>query len=148
MAAFGIGIILGGGLTVFMSKKIKPQMLLALGLVASAVSFSGMGMSNVLWLTLAYQFLSGLFMPCVNISINTLILENTEEAFIGRVNGILNPLFTGAMVISMSVGGWLKLHLSIVLIYELAALILFAGVATLLPIVKKSAKNQEISKGV
>ncbi|MGG1575454.1 MFS transporter [Fictibacillus sp. NRS-1165] len=144
MAAFGIGMILGGGLTISMSKKIMPQVLLAMGLAASAIGFIGMGLSAVLWLTLAAQFFSGLFMPCIHIGINTMILQNTEEAFIGRVNGILNPLFMGAMVITMSVAGWMKSHLSIVLIYEVAALLLFAGVATLLPLMKKSEVKQEI----
>ncbi|SFD99431.1 Fucose permease [Bacillus sp. OV194] len=144
MAAFGIGMILGGGLTISMSKKIMPQALLAMGLAASAIGFIGMGFSTVLWFTLAAQFFSGLFMPCIHIGINTMILQNTEEAFIGRVNGILNPLFMGAMVITMSVAGWMKSHLSIVLIYEVAALLLFVGVATLLPLMKKSGVKQEI----
>ncbi|MCK6256432.1 MFS transporter [Fictibacillus sp. KIGAM418] len=148
MAAFGIGMILGGGLTISMSKKIMPQVLLAMGLAASAIGFIGMGLSTVLWLTLAAQFFSGLFMPCIHIGINTMILQNTEEAFIGRVNGILNPLFMGAMVITMSVAGWMKSHLSIVLIYEVAALLLFVGVATLLPLMKKSGVKQEISREI
>ncbi|MDN4074027.1 MFS transporter [Fictibacillus terranigra] len=144
MAAFGIGMILGGGLTISMSKKIMPQVLLAMGLAASAIGFIGMGMSKVLWLTLAAQFFSGLFMPCIHIGINTMILQNTEEAFIGRVNGILNPLFMGAMVITMSVAGWMKTHVSIILIYQVAALLLFVGVATLLPLMKKREVKQEI----
>lgn len=144
MAAFGIGMILGGGLTISMSKKVMPQVLLAMGMAASAIGFIGMGMSTVFWLTLAAQFFSGLFMPCIHIGINTMILQNTESAFIGRVNGILNPLFMGAMVITMSLAGWLKTHLSIVLIYEAAALLLFVGVVILMPIMKKDAVKQEI----
>ncbi|MDM5337527.1 MFS transporter [Fictibacillus enclensis] len=144
MAAFGIGMILGGGITMALSKKMLPQVLLAIGLAASAIGFIGMGLSTFFWLTLFAQFFSGLFMPCIHIGINTMILQNTEEAFIGRVNGILNPLFMGAMVITMSAAGWMKTHLSIVLIYQLGAILLFVGVVTLLPIMKKRIIQQDI----
>ncbi|PLT29408.1 MFS transporter [Peribacillus deserti] len=147
MAAFGIGMILGGGLTMAMAKKFLPQVLLALGMAASAIGFVGMSLSTALWLTLAFQFFAGVFMPCIHIGINTMILQNTDEAFIGRVNGILNPLFMGAMVITMSLSGWLKTHLSIVLMYEISALLLAVGIITLLPLMKKvqdGAPQQEV----
>lgn len=139
MAAFGIGMILGGGITVGVSRKVSPQMLLAIGLTASAIGFVGMGMSTAFWLTLTAQFFSGLFMPCIHIGINTMILQNTEEAFIGRVNGILNPVFMGAMVITMSASGWFKSHLSIVYMYEASAVLLLVGIVVLLPLMKKEA---------
>jgi MFS transporter, DHA3 family, macrolide efflux protein len=140
MAAFGVGMILGGGITVAISRKVQPQVLLAIGLAASAIGFIGMGLSTVFWLTLTAQFFSGLFMPCIHIGINTMILQNTEESFIGRVNGILNPVFMGAMVITMSAAGWLKTHLSIVYIYETAAILLFIGIIVLVPLMKKTPK--------
>ena len=144
MAAFGVGMILGGGIIVGLSKKVLPQVLLAMGMAASAIDFIGMGMSTIFWLTLAAQFFSGLFMPCIHIGINTMILQNTEEAFIGRVNGILNPLFMGAMVVTMSAAGWLKTHLSIVYIYESAALLLGVGILILLPILKKGTETKHV----
>lgn len=137
MAVAGIGMILGGGITVGISRKVLPQVLLAIGMAASALGFIIMGNSTLFWLTLAAQFLSGMFMPCIQIGINTMILQNTEESFIGRVNGILNPLFMGAMVITMSAAGWLKAHLSIVYIYEASALLLGVGILVLLPLMKK-----------
>lgn len=148
MAAFGIGMILGGGITVGLSKKMPPQMLLAIGMGASAIGFIGMGLSTAFWLTLTAQFFSGVFMPCIHIGINTMILQNTEEAFIGRVNGILTPLFMGAMVITMSAAGWLKTHLSIVYIYEASALLLVIGILSLLPLMKKGTANKGIKEEI
>ncbi|MFT4415463.1 MFS transporter [Fredinandcohnia humi] len=139
MAVSGIGMILGGGITVGISRKVLPQVLLAIGMAASALGFVIMGNSTIFWLTLTAQFFSGMFMPCIQIGINTMILQNTEESFIGRVNGILNPLFMGAMVITMSTAGWLKSHLSIVYIYEASALLLGVGILILLPIMRKRA---------
>ena len=36
---------------------------------------------------------SGLALPCIQIGINTLIIQNSDTDFIGRVNGILSPLY-------------------------------------------------------
>lgn len=148
MAAFGIGMILGGGITVAISRKVSPQLLLAIGLTASAIGFVGMGMSTAFWLTLTAQFFSGLFMPCIHIGINTMILQNTEEAFIGRVNGILNPLFMGAMVITMSASGWVKSHLPITYMYEASAVLLVVGIMVLLPLMKKETANSSVREGI
>jgi MFS transporter, DHA3 family, macrolide efflux protein len=148
MAAFGVGMILGGGITVAISRKVLPQMLLAIGMTASAIGFIGMGLSTAFWLTLTAQFFSGLFMPCIHIGINTMILQNTEEAFIGRVNGILNPLFMGAMVITMSASGWLKSHLSIVYMYEASAVLLLVGIIILMPLMKKSTVSHQVKEEI
>lgn len=137
MAAFGIGMILGGGFTMGISKRVSPQMLLVFGLAASALGLLIMGLSTALWLTLVAQFFSGVFMPAIQIGINTMILQNTEEAFIGRVNGILNPLFIGSMVMTMSISGWLKSNLSIVIMYETAAFLFVISILILLPLLKK-----------
>ncbi|WP_254660915.1 MFS transporter [Bacillus sp. FJAT-27225] len=147
MAAFGIGMILGGGITVAVSRKVTPQLLLALGLAANAIGFVVLGLSTTLWLTLAAQFFAGMFMPCIHIGINTMILKNTEEAFIGRVNGILNPLFMGAMVIMMSASGWLKTHTSIVYMYQGSAILLAVGIIILVPLIKKGLAVK-VAKGM
>ncbi|MDR6999950.1 MFS transporter [Neobacillus niacini] len=139
MAAFGIGMILGGGLTIGLAKKTPPQILLALGMSVSAIGFFVMGISDQLWLTLTAQFISGLFMPCIHIGINTMILQNSEAAFIGRVNGILTPLFMGTMVISMSASGWLKKTFSLLTMYEASALLFIVGVLALVPLFKRSS---------
>ena len=136
MAAFGIGMILGGGLTVGFAKKTPPQILLAIGMSVSALGFLVMGLSDMFWLTLTAQFISGLFMPCVHIGINTMILKNTDADFIGRVNGILNPIFMGCMVITMTTSGWLKNTFSLVSMYETTAFLFVVGVLFLVPLFK------------
>ena len=61
---------------------------------------------------------SGLALPCIQIGINTLIIQNSDTDFIGRVNGILSPLFTGSMVVTMSIAGSLKEMFSLSTMYE------------------------------
>ena len=114
MAAYGIGMIVGGGLVMAVAKQMAPLILLLFGMMVSAVGFLVMGFSTNLWLTLSAQFIVGLVMPCIQIGTNTMILQNTTAEFVGRVNGILTPLFMGAMVITMSIAGWLKEVFSLV----------------------------------
>ncbi len=127
MMVYGAAMLIGGGLVMGIAKKISPQMLLAVGLLASSISVVGVGLSTSLKLTLAFQFLGGLFFPCIHIGVNTLILKKTEEALIGRVNGVLTPLFMGAMASMIGLAGWLKVKFSLVTMYELSALLFFIG---------------------
>ncbi|WP_042357103.1 MFS transporter [Bacillus rubiinfantis] len=138
MAAFGIGMIIGGGVTIGLAKKVSPQILLALGMAACAIGFFVMGVSKQFWLTLAAEFFSGLFNPAIQIGINTMILKNTEANFIGRVNGILNPLFMGTMVIMMTASGWLKQTFSLVAMYETTALLFIIGILILVPLFRNA----------
>ena len=135
----GGGMILGGAVTMFFSKSVPPQRLLVIGMLANAIGMSITGVSTVLWVTLIAQFINGLFMPSIQIGINTMILQNTKSEFIGRVNGILSPLFTGSMVLTMSIAGTLKEMFSIVTMFETAAVLFIIGLIFILPIYNMKA---------
>lgn len=139
----GVAMLIGGGLTMALSKKLKPQHLLALGITVSSMGVLICGLSTVLWVTIIGQFISGLVMPCIQIGINTLILKNTESDFIGRVNGILSPMFIGSMVITMSIAGIIKEMSSLVLLYEISTVIFLLAVIFLLPILKMRDSQQD-----
>lgn len=142
MMVNGVAMLMGGGLVMSFLKKIAPQKLLAIGLLVSAISVVGVGLSTSLVLTLSMQFLSGLFFPCIHIGINTLILETTQQEFVGRVNGVLNPLFMGAMVITMSLTGWFKVQFSLVTMYEMSGLLFFVGMLLIVPIFNYRASQK------
>ncbi|MBZ5483230.1 MFS transporter [Bacillus sp. T_4] len=149
LTANGIGMILGGAVVMIFAKTVAPKRLLAFGMVGNAIGFAIMGLSVNLWLTLGAQFLNGLMLPCIQIGINTMILQRTEAAFIGRVNGILSPLFTGAMVLTMSVAGILKEQFSLVAIFEAAAVLFIIGLLFILPLynLKEETKQEGIELG-
>jgi len=149
LTANGIGMILGGAVVMIFAKNVAPQRLLAFGMVGNAIGFAIMGLSVNLWLTLGAQFLNGLMLPCIQIGINTMILQRTEAAFIGRVNGILSPLFTGAMVLTMSVAGILKEQFSLVAIFEAASVLFIIGLLFILPLynLKEETKQEGINLG-
>ncbi|MDR0269939.1 MFS transporter [Paenibacillus sp.] len=136
LLANGVAMIIGGVLAMSFSSKISPQKLLAFGMAVDSLTMIGMGISTNYWLTLVLQFISGFILPCIQIGINTMILKNTEEAFIGRVNGILNPLFMGSMVITMMMSGAIKNAVSLVPLYVIAGLFFIIGVVVLVPLFK------------
>jgi len=142
MMVNGVAMLLGGGAIISFSKKVAAQKLLATGLLVSAISVAGVGLSTSLVITLGFQFLSGLFYPCIHTGINTLILNATEEKFVGRVNGVLNPMFMGAMVIMMSLAGWLKTRFSLVGMYEISGALFFVGMLLIVPVFNISAAQR------
>jgi MFS family permease len=139
MAANGVAMMIGGGLAMGFSKKMSPQAMLMLGLIVSVVTIAVIGTTKLVWLALAAQFFSGLTLPGIQIAINTLILKNTEEAFVGRVNGILNPMFMGSMVITMSLAGWLKTMLPLSAMYLASAALFVVGAVIMLPMLRLPA---------
>lgn len=124
------------------AKNVPPQRLLVFGMLVNGIGIAVMGLSTNLWVTLAAELCNGLMMPCIQIGINTLILQKTEEAFIGRVNGILSPLFAGSMVITMSLAGILKEQFSLVTTFELSAVMFIIGVLVILPIYNQKAQSK------
>ncbi|BAU27776.1 putative MFS family arabinose efflux permease [Aneurinibacillus soli] len=130
----GLAMLIGGGLVMGLAKKVSPQKLLAMGMLVSAISACGIGLSTDMKLTLVLEFFNGLFFPCIHIGVSTLILQASEEAYIGRVNGVLTPMFMGMMVVTMSAAGWLKKTITLVGAYEAAGVLFLLGMLTVVPL--------------
>ncbi|PHG59102.1 MFS transporter [Bacillus toyonensis] len=130
----GAGMIVGGALAMVFAKNVAPQKMLIVGMLGQAIGIGIIGYSTNLWVTLMAQLFSGLALPCIQIGINTLIIQNSDTDFIGRVNGILSPLFTGSMVVTMSIAGSLKEMFSLSMMYEGTALLFVIGLLFILPI--------------
>ncbi|NOU96729.1 MFS transporter [Paenibacillus sp. LMG 31456] len=138
LMANGAAMFIGGGIVMGIAKKVKPQTLLATGLLVSALCTVGVGWSTSVTLTLILQVLNGLFNPCVHIGIQTLIMRNTEAAFVGRVGGAITPIFMGLMVIGMSLSGYLKDAFSLFTIYSISGLLFLIGMLLLVPLFQKT----------
>jgi len=148
LMASGIGMLIGGGAIFAISKKVSPHVLLMIGISVSMMATIAIGFSTNPGYTIAFQFINGLFMPCIHIGINTLILSNTEEAFVGRVNGVLNPMFMGMMVIGMSISGMLKVPLTLSGVYMTSGILFLIGALFIIPLFKKKMQipQAELSK--
>jgi DHA3 family macrolide efflux protein-like MFS transporter len=141
--AHGIGMILGGGVAMGLAKSLSPQKLLIFSMTISAAGIAGAGLSTILWLTLLFEVIIGIVMPAIHISINTMILQHTEEAFVGRVNGILSPLFMGGMVLTMSIAGILKGWFPIEAIYVASGLLFFIGSLFVVPMMRLQMESTQ-----
>ncbi|MEK3715234.1 MFS transporter [Paenibacillus sp. FSL R7-0333] len=138
----GAAMLIGGGLVAAFAKKVPPQLLLAMGMLAGAICTTIVGFSTSVPLTLTVQFLNGLMFPCIHIGISTMILRWSNSSIVGRVNGVLNPMFVGMMVVSMSFAGALKSALPLSTIYSGAGLLFLLGALMMLPIMKHKAPDQ------
>lgn len=148
MAINGVAMIIGGGIALALSKKIAPIRMLAAGMLVNAVMISIIGFSEILLISLIAQFFTGLMMPAIQISINTMILQNAEESFVGRVNGIMTPLFMGAMVIMMSLAGVLKQIVGLVVSYQVSAICMAIGVILVLPLVLNRPMKKQVKVNI
>lgn len=135
----GVAMLVGGGIVAVFSKRVPPQLLLSIGMLIGAICTVIVGYSTNVTVTLATQFINGLAFPCIHIGISTMILKWSHESIVGRVNGVLNPMFTGMMVISMSLAGTLKGTYPLVSIYTGAGFLFFLGSMVLIPIMRQKA---------
>ncbi|WP_223070411.1 MFS transporter [Paenibacillus caui] len=140
---YGMGEIIGGIVTFMLAAKIAPQRMLTIGLLVNSAGILLIGWSTALWLTMAAQFLIALLQPAIFVGNNALVMQYTEQAYIGRVTGIRTPLMTGAMLLTMSLSGIFKQTLSLAAVYTLAGFSLVAGWLTIIPLLRSSVSNQK-----
>lgn len=128
----GAAMLIGGMAMMGAAKKAKPQQLFIAGLLITSVCTVGIGASTIVWLTILLLVISGLAYPSIHGGIQTLIVQNTELAYMGRVSGAIMPVFMGMMVVGMFLSGYLKNSLSLVAVYGLSGVIIMAGTILLL----------------
>jgi Na+/melibiose symporter-like transporter len=141
--ANGAAMLVGGAVIIAIAKKVKPQLLLLVGLLVNAICTVGMGASTQIGLTIILLVISGLFFPCIQGGIQTLLVRNTEGAFIGRVSGAIMPIFMGMMVIGMLTSGYLKDTFSLLSVFIASGVFVIIGALLLLPIVIERRNKAE-----
>ena len=142
-AAHGAAMLIGGSVALLCARRFAPHVLLMLGMGGMAAGIGLMGWSTRFWLTLMAEVMMGLCMPAFHIGVQTIILNNAEEAFVGRVHGIVTPLCMGAMVITMSLAGLLKAQFSLCTIYQAAAALCLVGMLVMFPLCRMPVKVAE-----
>lgn len=131
---YGAGEILGGIVTFMLASRIAPGRLLIMGLIVNGAGILLLGLSTILWLTMLSQFLIALLQPAIFIGNHTLVMQQTEQAYIGRVTGLRTPLMTGAMLITMGCSGLLKQAMSLTSVYALAGACFLVGFLMIIPL--------------
>ncbi|MFC5773914.1 MFS transporter [Ectobacillus antri] len=119
-AAAGVGLLVGGGLLASIQRTNQKTILLG-GILFLAVASIVEVLSTSFWLTLTMRFLSGAFLAGVNIVIGTLMIQLVEEHMIGRVNGIITPIFMGTMLLGSAFAGVLMEATSLFTVFVISA---------------------------
>lgn len=133
---YGAGEILGGIVTFMLPSRIAPGRLLMMGLIVNGAGILLLGLSTILWLTMLSQFLIALLQPAIFIGNHALVMQQTEQAYIGRVTGLRTPLMTGAMLITMGCSGLLKQAMSLTSVYALAGACFLVGFLMIIPLLR------------
>ncbi|WP_026326933.1 MFS transporter [Paenibacillus ginsengihumi] len=139
----GAAMLAGGIAVMGIAKKVKPQLLFMAGLLVTAVCTVGIGASTMIGLTIVLLMISGLVYPCIHGGVQTLIVRNTEGAFIGRVSGAIMPVFMGMMVIGMFLSGYLKDTWSLLAVYAISGGLIVAGTLLLIPLITGNRSRAE-----
>ncbi|WP_103108781.1 MFS transporter [Brevibacillus reuszeri] len=139
----GAAMLVGGIAIMGIAKKVKPQLLLLIGLSINSVCTVGIGVSTSIWVTIVFLVISGLFYPCIQGGIQTLIVRNTEGPFIGRVSGTITPVFMGMMVIGMFLSGYLKDAFSLMTVFMVSGGLTVVGALLLTPIIAQKSSTAQ-----
>lgn len=143
LMANGAAMLVGGVAIIGLASKVKPHILLSIGLVVSALVTVGIGSSTVVIWTIVLEVISGFFYPCIQVGIQTLIMKNTEASYIGRVGGAITPVFMGMMVLGMSFSGYLKGQFSLFIVFSISAGLFILGSLVLAPLFRKNENIHE-----
>jgi len=120
----GVGLLIGAIISMSIVSKYKTRTILFLGMIAFAVVTVAEALSTVVFLTALLYFLSGLIIAFVQVAISVPLIQNVQEDYIGRINGMITPLLIAGILIGTALSGVLIEKLTLIPVYMLSASIL------------------------
>lgn len=137
LSASGLGELSGGLIMALISTRLALPYHLLLGICAATMGVALIGYAIAPTLPIAIIALSilGLMFPPVIVSFTTMVQRATEDAFMGRVNSIVNTGMGLMMLVSLASGGALTDLFGVrQVIAGCAVLLLAAGIVALVTI--------------
>ena len=120
----GVGLLIGAIISMSIVSKYKTRAILFLGMIAFAVVTVAEALSTVVILTAMLYFLSGLIIAFVQVAISVPLIQNVQEDYIGRINGLITPLLIAGILIGTALSGVLIEKLTLIPVYMLSGSIL------------------------
>lgn len=126
-ALSGAGLLIGAIIAAGLSGRLKGK-----GVVFAGLLLLGVGTMIEVWsvwpvLTGGMRLVTGLFLALTQTVIGTYMLTLVKAEYIGRVNGLITPVFTGCTLIGTALSGMLVAQTSLILVYMLSGAILMAA---------------------
>lgn len=103
--AFSVGMILGGIIMASWGGFKNKMHTMALSSIAVSVGTVALGVVSVFWIYVGIMGLWGIFMPMFNTPSTVLLQEKVEEAYLGRVFGVMGMISSSMMPLGMLVFG-------------------------------------------
>jgi len=107
-AADGLGLLVGALTAAAFSGLLKLRFLFPAAVVFMGITYAVEALSVWPVVTGAFRFANGLLMAVVNTAVGSYVIARIPSEMVGRVNGILTPLFMGALLLGTSSSGWLS----------------------------------------
>lgn len=118
----GVGVIVGGGIYLLISKKLKDMRILYIlsGIFIFTMFFEGY--STVTWITISLQFIDNVIGGVLSGYVMTIVIKITDQEYLGKVNGLTaTVMYLGMMLGTISSGIILKAS-SIVVAFSIASI--------------------------
>lgn len=127
-AADGIGLLLGALLAASFSGLLNARRLLPLTLVFLGITFVVEAASVWPLLTGSFRFVNGILLAVLNTAVGSYVITKIPDGMIGRVNGIMTPLFMGATLLGTGASGLIADSAGLLPVYFMAAAICMVAV--------------------
>ncbi|WP_019422871.1 MFS transporter [Paenibacillus sp. OSY-SE] len=126
----GVGLFAGVGIAALMGNAVRRHgraiMCFVILILSAATLFEVW--STFAWLTGSLRFLVGFIMAFFQVVISTFFITLVTDEYIGRVNGIITPIFTAGILIGSSVSGFLMQYTSLFAVFACSALLIALSV--------------------
>lgn len=143
--ADGVGLLLGSLLAALLPKLLQAKYLLPLALTFLGITFIVEGSSIWPLVTGAFRFANGVLFAVLNTAVASFVIAKIPDGMVGKVNGLMTPLFIGATLLGTAVSGLLATTIGLVPVYLIAAAICLISV---LPSLKVHFQRRDTAASV
>lgn len=126
-AVSGFGLLVGGALAGVLSKKVRANVSIFAGLCFLGIATIVEVLSVWPILTGTMRFLTGVFLAFMQTVLSSFMVTTVDEKYIGRLNGLMMPVFTGFLLIGTGVSGVYMTVTSLITVFVTSGIILVAA---------------------
>lgn len=143
----GLGLLIGGIIAAIIAEKINGRNAFIMALVIMSIGTIIEVFSTSFTLTSAIRFFTAFILAFLQIVLSTMMIKQVDEAYIGRTNGVITPIFMGAILIGTALSGILMNSTSIFWVFILAGCVIVLAIIPALGLVfnEKLVKEQEMN---
>ncbi|MBS6022772.1 MAG: MFS transporter [Paeniclostridium sordellii] len=137
----GVGVIVGGGIYLLVSKHMNIKVLyILIGIFSITVFFEGYSTNAVL--TMMLQFIDNVLGGILSGYVMTLITKVTDQEYLGKVNGVTSTLMTFGIMVGTIFSGIFMKYASIVFAFFVASIAFLISFTILYKAVNKGVLKE------